>query len=224
MCSFRWDLFVTIGVGYCPDDDEAKRRFRLIEAKLNKTFVHRNYHRLPEADRFWSIIVFEGERERGDRHCHLLLHVPPPKRGELSRDVLVGKLSLWIKILWRDLSEKPWVEPSDWSSFRLQFRYPAWFWNGPPSFYHNGYEWCERENKPPLDIGPCRERGPGYALGHATFREVPWSEWHFVTPPKCEEKFRNENLNVIDNRDRQKRRSLALPDRRKRRHRHIAKA
>jgi hypothetical protein len=153
--SFRWDLFVTIGVGHCPDDDEARRRFRLIEAKLNKTFVHREYHRLAEADRFWGIIAFEGERERGDRHCHLLLYVPNPKRGELSRDTLIGKLPLWIRILWNNLSEKPWAEPSDWSSFRLKCRYPAWFWNGIPSFYYNGYEWCERENKP-LTTLPCR--------------------------------------------------------------------
>jgi hypothetical protein len=193
-----WSLFGTIGIGECLDDDETIRCLRIIEAKLTKTFVHHKYHQLPESERFSTIIAFEGVRDHGNRHSHFLMYVPVPRKGKLSRETLITKLPLWLKILWSDLSCKPWTEPS-------------WLLNGLPSFRFNGYEWCEKQTKPTIDIqiGGCRESGPSYSLKHATDKEVAYASWGFITPPKFE-KFENENLNGIRNRNRQVRRSLCL--------------
>ena len=164
-------------------------------------------------ERVQIIVVFEGEATRGDRHCHFLVYVPNPRKMVLSRDTLIDRLPLSIKVLWHDLSETPWSGPSDWSDFRLKFRYPAWFWNKLPSFYKKhpkgGFEWHEKESEIPLDIGRCREEGPRYSLKYVGNYEVDWSDWHFITPPKYT-KFENQNLIVCSNRNKQKRRSLGL--------------
>jgi hypothetical protein len=92
-------------------------------------------------------------------------------------------------------------------SLGLQFHNPAWFWNKIPNLYYDKYEWCAKDGTIPLDIDHCRETGPRYSLKYASNKDTPWSEWHFITPPQYKQ-FRNQNLIVCSNRNRQKRRSL----------------
>ena len=51
-----------------------------------------------------------------------------------------------------------------------------------------------------------------YAIKDMRQIEVPWSRFEFVTPPKCRT-FKNDNLSVIRNRDRQRRAVLGLAKR-----------
>ena len=48
-----------------------------------------------------------------------------------------------------------------------------------------------------------------YTVKHVRAAEVSWSRFEFVTPPKFD-KFRNENLSMIRNRDWQRRAALGL--------------
>ncbi len=48
-----------------------------------------------------------------------------------------------------------------------------------------------------------------YTVKNAQKGEVDWSRFEFVTPPR-HEKFKNENLSVIRNRDRQRRAALSI--------------
>jgi hypothetical protein len=48
-----------------------------------------------------------------------------------------------------------------------------------------------------------------YTVKDVRQAEVPWSRFEFVTPPKFD-KFRNENLSMIYNRNRQRRAALGL--------------
>ena len=71
-----WDWFVTIGIGWCPPDEETLRRLRLIEAKLCKKFLLKNFHKLPDDQRFFMLVAFEGDQALGTRHAHILVRSP----------------------------------------------------------------------------------------------------------------------------------------------------
>src|SRR5712692_1574399 len=102
----EWHWFVTIGVGYCPDDEEVLRRLRLIEAKLCQKYVasHR-YHKLPDFERFMMAVGFEGKRQSGTRHAHFLIRVPQPKK-KCSQLMLQSFLPLEFRFLWNTLSNR----------------------------------------------------------------------------------------------------------------------
>ena len=67
-----------------------------------------------------------------------------------------------------------------------------------------------RERDPWVDITitPANIARHVYTVKDIRQADVPWSRFEFVTPPKCK-KFKNENLSVIRNRDRQRRAILA---------------
>jgi hypothetical protein len=187
--SLDWDIFGTLGIGHWQSDSETIRRLRIIEAKLTKAFVGKKYNEMQDFDRFIGLVVFEGNPLDGDRHCHFLMRVPEPVKRAISWDQVLENLPAWINALWDDLSEKPW----EWSEFRRKMGAPGW--------YH-GYS----DSKLALDIGPCREGGPGY-----TIKQVRWGQddWSFITPPKFSS-FTNTNLYVKFNKDKQRRAIVKL--------------
>ena len=82
------------------------------------------------------------------------MSVPTPKRGNLSRDVLIDKLPHWLEVLWHNPTATLWFDDRE----------------AP-------LEWT-------LHIGGCREGGPRYVFKRVTDDDNERSEWHFITPPK----------------------------------------
>jgi hypothetical protein len=198
-----WNVFATVAKGFCPPDEVVKRKLYLIEAMLNRQFVSKNYHKLVDGERFSGLAGFEGVRANGTRHAHFVFYVPQPKRGNLSREEIIERLPYWINILWHDPLQKPW----SWSIRRLR-HHSGWFdWlPNHPIFYRNELgEWCERKKKKtiPLQIGLCRLGGGSYCVKDV-LRDKDYLSWWFVTPPKYKN-LRNENRNVLLNKDKQRR-------------------
>lgn len=95
-----WDWFITIGIGACPDDDEALRRLRLIEAILCKKYLLTRYHELPDGDRFSMLVAFEGEKGLGTRHAHILVRIPQPRKKWTDRSMVVHLFCWEFRVLW----------------------------------------------------------------------------------------------------------------------------
>ena len=60
-----------------------------------------------------------------------------------------------------------------------------------------------------IEITPANTARHVYTVKDLRQADVPWSRFEFVTPPRFET-FKNENLSVIHNRDRQKRVVLGM--------------
>jgi hypothetical protein len=60
-----------------------------------------------------------------------------------------------------------------------------------------------------LRFGRANDTRTIYFAKDVRERDVPWSRFEFVTPPKFDQ-FQNENLSVIRNTDRQRRAVLGL--------------
>jgi hypothetical protein len=98
--ALSWDLFGTIGVGSCPDDDKVLNRLRRIEARLNRRFFCVAYHKLAITERIAILVAFEGVRNCGTRHCHFLVSCPVPRKELTSRDLLIDAVLAEIPQLW----------------------------------------------------------------------------------------------------------------------------
>jgi hypothetical protein len=103
MQTFDWHWFITIEIGKCPPDEEVLRRLRLIEATLCKRYLLNRFHKLPRDQRFSIAIAFEGDTESGSRHAHLLLYVPPPRKGDRSQQDMIEQLPNEFTMLWTEL-------------------------------------------------------------------------------------------------------------------------
>jgi hypothetical protein len=175
----EWHWFVTIPVGGCPDDYEVLRRLRIIEAKLCAKYVSRAYSKLPHAERYLIAVAFEGDRQCGTRHAHILVRVPQPKRKPVSNSMVISLF--------------PWEFRFEWSLFN----------EARSTLMRIG-------GRTDLEFGRIATAARKiYAVKNVQKREVNWSHFEFVTPPKSG-KFNNENRHVIRNRDRQKRRALHI--------------
>jgi hypothetical protein len=95
----NYDLFITIGIGSCPPDDEVLRRLTTIDAILSKKYLVGRYHKLPLEDRFLTGVAFEGERSCGTRHAHILVRIPIPlkkcTRRMLGLPRIRGEVRSW---------------------------------------------------------------------------------------------------------------------------------
>jgi hypothetical protein len=82
----KWYFFITIPIGQCDDpDDVILTRLRRIENEMCRRYLACRYHNLPDHCRYTFAVAFEGERERGTRHAHILAYVPvPTKRRSLN--------------------------------------------------------------------------------------------------------------------------------------------
>src|SRR5262249_17881749 len=85
--------------------------------------------------------------------------------------------------------------------FPGQFRL-LWHKTAPPT--DHGSYWRLQLG---LQFGRANTARKIYAVKSVQGIEVPWSRFEFVTPPKTN-KFQNENLSVIRNRDQQRRIAL----------------
>ena len=176
-----WQFFITIGVGRCPEDEVVLQRLREMEARLSKRYVLNRYHKLPDEARFYMLVVFEGEKRLGNRHAHILVHVPHPRKGCPSRDMLISTFCWKFQFLWHTLTRHgecnlaPWERIGGSTMFKFERA------NGARQIYT--VKWAQSP-------------------------EADGARFEFVTPPKAK-KFQNENLSVNKNRDRQKRRSLS---------------
>jgi hypothetical protein len=179
-----WDWFVTIGVGSCPPDEEVLRRLRLIEAHFCKKYLLNRYHKLPDQDRFSMAAAFEGEQRLNTRHAHLLVHVPKPMKRGPSRRMLIAHFPWEFMFLWHALRPAGDLSPPPWQASR-------------PDASHSALV-------EPIMFGRANSARKNYTVKDVQMTDVPWSRFEFITPPKTK-KFKNENLSVIYNRDRQKR-------------------
>jgi hypothetical protein len=100
--SIEWDWFITIPVGHCPPDDEVLWRLRRIEAELNKRYVATRHHKVPSESRFQIAVAFEGERNCGTRHAHVLQRDAYPVRWWWAC-FLLSSSSFGIRLVTRPL-------------------------------------------------------------------------------------------------------------------------
>jgi hypothetical protein len=194
--SKQWHWFITIPIGLCDNDEAVLRRLRSIEASLCGKHLLNRYHRLPDEARFSSVIGFEGEAKCGTRHAHILAYVPPSMKKRISHSMLISLFPLEFRFLWNKYAPRhsfsPWFEERDF-----------------PYEIEDEAAKHKKTAKPVLRFGPANIARSIYAVKGVRQHEVPWSRFEFVTPPKFEQ-FKNENLSVIQHRDRQRRAVLGL--------------
>src|SRR5262249_17729843 len=125
-----------------------------------------------------------GETECGTRHAHILVRVPRGgKKKWLSPATLISWFQFEFRFLWHKFSSAPAL----WALKRRQFPWEP-----------------DAEHEPLLSFARANAARAIYAVKQVRGTDVAWSRFEFVTPPKFKD-FTNENLEVIKNRDRQKR-------------------
>jgi hypothetical protein len=93
LASMRWHWFITIPIGDCEADELVLKRLRLIENELCRTYLVNRHSKLPANARFTMAIAFEGERDVGTRHAHILAYVPQPTKRRISQQMAIGLFS-----------------------------------------------------------------------------------------------------------------------------------
>jgi hypothetical protein len=192
--SLEWHWFITVPIGECPDDDLVLKLLRRIEAHFCKKYVATRYHKLPDANRFLMAVAFEGESKCGSRHAHVLVRVPRTNKKQISQSRLIATF------------------PSEFLSLWLKFMRPAMADRNLFPYQRGGEGYGKVQHlgrKPLLSFGRANVARQIYTVKQVREADVPWSRFEFVTPPKFGT-FKNENLRVIKNRDRQKRLLLGL--------------
>ena len=193
--SKQWHWFITIPIGLCDDDDEVLHRLRSIEASLCGKYLINRYHRLPDEARFVSAIAFEGEAKCGTRHAHILAYVPSPIKKRISQSMLINLFPAEFRFRWNKYSPRhtysPWFEKQNVPYYEIEDERVA----------------CRRTANPVLQFGRANDARTTYFAKAVRQHETSWSRCEFVTPPKFNQ-FKNENLNVIRNKDRQRRAAL----------------
>lgn len=189
----NYDWSITIGTGFCPPDDEVLKRLTTIDAILSKKYLVGRYHKLPSDARFLTGVAFEGERDCGTRHAHILVRIPTPLK-KCTRPMLLSFFPFEFTFLWHtlnstDLEMRVWSPP--WPKTKRKSQ--------PIEFCRAGvrritYTVKDVQSDTTKRVQSVREAG-------SRFEIVQPQRWH---------KFTNENLSVIRNRDRQKRADLGL--------------
>jgi len=178
--SQKWHWFITIPIGACDGDEDVVRRLRLIEAILCGKHLVNRYHRLPHEQQFSLVVAFEGQIKNGDRHAHILAHIPPSTKRRTSHEMMIGLFPGQFRDLWATLKRA-----SDKSA--------------------DSVDWFDLLSEP--DFKPITPNRKVYVVKDHRLRDVPWSHFEFVTPPKSKP-FTNKTLSVIRNRNKQRRGAL----------------
>ena len=192
--SLDWHWMVTIGIGSCPKDEELIRRLRIIEAQLCGRYLSNSYHKLADADRYSMMIGFEGERTRGTRHAHILVHVPKPTKHHASHSLAIMRFKWEFWCLWLKLNDNIGVQHSPYS---MKSAHLSKFKDGED-------QEILKFNKKGLPvkidrIGTSRNTVKSYYPVKWVRADVtPWSDVQFVTPPKSVN-FENVNTKKIHN-------------------------
>jgi hypothetical protein len=178
--SKKWHWFITIPIGACDGDEDVVRRLRLIEATLCGRHLVNRHHKLPDEQRFSMVVAFEGQIKNGDRHAHILAHIPPSTKRRTSHEMMIGLFPGQFRDLWATLKRA-----SNKST--------------------DSVDWFDLLSEP--DFKPITPNRKVYVVKHHRLRDVPWSRFDFVTPLKSKP-FTNKTLSVIQNRNTQRRRAL----------------
>jgi hypothetical protein len=175
---------MTIPIGYCDNEDKVLKRLRTIEAILCGKYLANRYHKLPDEARFSMAVAFEGEVRLGTRHAHILAYIPTPTKQRIPQSMLSNFFPFEFRFQWNKL---------ELSSAQTE----------------SEYRWARaRDPWADIKITPANTARDVYTVKDVRQADVSRSRFEFVTPPKFET-FKNENLSVIRNRDRQKRAVLA---------------
>jgi hypothetical protein len=175
-----WHWFITIPIGACDGDEDVIGRLRLIEAILCGKHLVNRYHKLPDEQRFSLAVAFEGEVKNGDRHAHILAYVPPSTKRRTSHQMMIGLFPGQFRYLWATLKRA----------------------NNKST---DSVDWFDLLSEP--DFKQATANRKVYVVKHHRLRDVPWSRFDFVTPPKSKP-FTNQTLSVIQNRNKQRRAAL----------------
>ena len=195
--SLDWHWMITIGIGSCPKDEELIRRLRIIEAQLCGKYCSNQYHKLADAHRYSMVVGFEGERARGTRHAHILVHVPTPTKGQKSHSVAIMRFKWEFWCLWLKLNGNAGVQHSPYSARSAHL---SKFKDGEDQevLKFDGKRLPVKIDR----IGPTSDTVKKYyAVKRVQSDDVSWSDVQFVTPPKTKT-FENENTKKIHNRSR----------------------
>jgi hypothetical protein len=175
-----FDWFGTIGIGWCPSEEETLRRLTLIDAMFSKKYLLGQYHKLPSDARFLTLVAFEGEQATGDLHAHFLVRIPTPLRNG-TRSMLLNAFPFQFRFFWDGLSCRTGSQSTATTSACFGRTLPIKF--EPINLARKIY--------PIKEVQAFKSR-------------------FYVIPPPQRHKFANENLNAIRNRDKQKRAALSL--------------
>jgi hypothetical protein len=197
--SLTWHWFITIPIGDCEDDELVLKRLRRIENELCKKYLVNRYSKLPANARFTIAIAFEGERELGVRHAHILAYVPQPTKKRISHGMAIDLFPSEFRARWELQNNSTNRDDPSWT-------FIGWGNNKRNSIHHlTGFE-----------FGESNRARIVYTLKHVRPDESPWSRFEFVTAPKSK-KFSSGNSSVVHNRNLQRRSHLyrlgELPDR-----------
>ena len=195
--SRQWHWFITIPIGLCDDDDAVLNRLRAFEATLCGKYLLNRYNKLLDDSRFSMVVGFEGEAKCGTRHAHILVHIPSPMGKHISHCMLISLFPSEFHFLWNKYSTQRAFSPS----FEVR--------SAPKGTEDQAAIKGGKAANPTLGFGQATVARSIYTVKDVRQHGVPWSRFEFVTPPK-RGKFKNENLSVIHNRDRQRRSALGL--------------
>jgi hypothetical protein len=175
--SRKWHWFITIPIGACDNDNDVLKRIRVIEAALCGKYLRNRYHKLPDHARFMMIVSFEGESKYGNRHAHILAYIPTPTKNCISQSTLIERFPSEFRALWKKVGL---LTASDLEDTSVEQSFGD------------------------ITFGPANAVRSIYTVKDVRQEEVPWSRFEFVTPPKFR-MLKNDNRNMIINRDRQRR-------------------
>jgi hypothetical protein len=190
LASMTWHWFVTIPIGDCESDELVLKRLRRIENELCNRYLINRYWKLPANARFTMAIAFEGGRELGTRHAHILAYIPQPIRRHISQEMAIGLFPSEFRSLWE-------VQNTSTNSGDSNLTYVACGKNKRNATHHiEG-----------IRFGEVNKARVVYTVKDARPNESPCSRFEFVTAPKSK-KFSNGNSSVTHNRNLQRRRHL----------------
>lgn len=107
-----WGLHVVLESEVVQPTSDACILNRLKKANylLCKRFLHRRFSKRPLEQRFHYIAFFQGHRDAGTRHVHVLVHIPQCVRP--ANSIQQFKLRSAVQTAWLAASDKvyfPWV-------------------------------------------------------------------------------------------------------------------
>jgi len=116
-----WQAHLVVDQGYVTrvGDETVKAQLRRLNYRLCKRLLHRRFAEFPLEDRIHCAIFFQGMRDAGTRHAHVIMRVPasvpvdtPFRRMKLKTAIQTA----WLQVRDRDAPLFLWARLIDGSA------------------------------------------------------------------------------------------------------------
>lgn len=114
----NWDIHLVVDPVYVTraGDEAVKSQLRKLNYLLCKRLLHRRFAEFPLAERFHWVGFFQGLRDAGTRHLHVLMHVPASVPMDTPFERMKVKTAIqtaWLRAGFRTGRIFPWIRYVD---------------------------------------------------------------------------------------------------------------